>query len=73
MAHKQRRPPHPGDRQTLKAPKTSRVVRPDDDKRTGQSPPEDVDSPAAMPHGTAHDQVTDMENAGQAQKHGNGW
>ena len=73
MANQQDRPaPHDGHRATHKAPKTSRVVRPDDDKRTGQPPPEDIERPEARPQGTTRDQIANMENEGQAQKHGNG-
>jgi hypothetical protein len=47
-------------------------VRPDDDKRSGQPPPEDIERPEARPQGTTRDQIANMENEGQAQKHGNG-
>ena len=67
--------PQRGQRDTDPRSKTSRVVRPDDDKRTGQPPPEDVDGPdgpAAMPQATAKDQIGTMEAEGQARKPGHG-
>jgi hypothetical protein len=71
MAHQQQQPtPHRGHRATDPGPKRSRVVQPDDDKRTGQPPPEDIERPEAMPQGTTRDQIANMENEGQAQKHG---
>jgi hypothetical protein len=70
--HQQQPTPHPGHRDTDSGSKRSRVVRPDDDKRTGQPPPEDIERPEALPKGSTRDQIANMENEGQAQKHDNG-
>jgi hypothetical protein len=68
MANQQQQPTPPrGRRDTDTGTKRSRVVQPDDDKRTGQPPPEDVQRPEALPKGSTRDQIANMESEGQAQ------
>jgi hypothetical protein len=62
-------PTRPGQHDPHRGPTRSRVVRPDDDKRTGQPPPEDIEPPDAAPFATAGDEIGDSEDDGQGRKH----